>query len=81
MSLPKTLIKTCINVASLARKMQISHALFNHRFAIQKPNYDNLVGLTKALDALIFELVTIREDVSKQAWELKQQLINKLNEK
>ena len=82
MNYNKKLIETCINVAGLARRMNISPALFGFRFNNEhnKRRYADIVQLVKALDVLTFELVEIRENLTKEALKVKDKLIKELDE-
>jgi hypothetical protein len=62
--------KAGANIAELARRLQITPALFEWRYNKPTKNFNFLKVLVKALDLLIYDLIQIRDEALREAWNL-----------
>lgn len=79
-TLNEKLRKAGVNNANLSMRMKITTSLFEWRYNKPVQNYQFLVSLVKALDLMIYELIQIRDQATKEAWELSQEAKKKIEE-
>lgn len=65
--------RAAVNIAQLSEIINISPSLFIWRYDKPTKNHAYLTALAKGLDHMIYEIVTIRDEIVKEAWNIAQE--------